>query len=324
MTTNDTNHTPNADRGPGSEHHELAAPDGAWADFRAELTAYLQGMVDADNGDHLVLELSTETLHTNVAKGLPYAQIASFGDGTMLRAEVSGDAYLAKQWRPQPADIAWWRALGWRGNDDIEPNWHTESPVEDAARLAAEVVHWLGNQFGIVHPELLSYRAWGPAAEHAALLGLTARPATPPEVMAPEHRVLVPTCADELHSMVAEVLAASMERAPEVDTDGDFVLHHLGQPVWVRVHRDQPAVEIMARVAHEVHSRRATAAELSILNRDYIWPTWYLLDRDIWQRVMVPAFPFVPSQLEMLLGAYVEAMSRTRDDLAFRVGGRVG
>lgn len=55
---------------------------------------------------------------------------------------------------------------------------------------------------------------------------------------------------------------------PTVDDDGDFVLHHLGQPVWVRVRTDQAAVEIMARVAHDVHSRRATAVEIGLLNRD--------------------------------------------------------
>ena len=88
---------------------------------------------------------------------------------------------------------------------------------------------------------------------------------------------------------------------PTVDDDGDFVLHHLGQPVWVRVRTDQPAVEIMARVAHDVHSRRATAVEIGLLNRDNLWVRWTLRERTVWQTLLLPASPFVPSHLDEML-----------------------
>ena len=101
------------------------------------------------------------------------------------------------------------------------------------------------------------------------------------------------------------------------------MLTHLDQPVWVRVRDDQPAVEIFARVTHGVHSRRATAAEIAVLNRRHMWTQWVLDDREVWMRLPMPALPFVPQHLVSMVDVFLEAMSQTRDDLAFRVGGRV-
>lgn len=110
---------------------------------------------------------------------------------------------------------------------------------------------------------------------------------------------------------------------PEIDQDGDVVITHLDQRVWVRVRQDQPAVEIIARVAHGVHSRRATAAEIAVLNRAHMWTIWVLSGREVWMRLPIPALPFVPAHLGTMVDLFLEAMTKTRDDLAFRVGGRV-
>ena len=119
------------------------------------------------------------------------------------------------------------------------------------------------------------------------------------------------------------LLREKYEGEPTIDDDGDFVLHHLGQPVWVRVRRDQPAVEIMARVAHDVHSRRATAVEIGLLNRDNLWVRWTLRDRAVWQTLVLPGIPFVPRHLDAMLDVFLDAMTSTRDDLAYRTGAKV-
>ncbi len=119
------------------------------------------------------------------------------------------------------------------------------------------------------------------------------------------------------------LLREKYEGEPTIDDDGDFVLHHLGQPVWVRVRDDQPAVEIMARVAHDVHSRRATAVEIGLLNRDNLWVRWTLHDRTVWQTLVLPGVPFVPSHLDAMLDLFLETMTSTRDDLAYRTGAKV-
>ena len=74
---------------------------------------------------------------------------------------------------------------------------------------------------------------------------------------------------------------------PPVDDDGDVVLMHLEQPVWIRVRPEQPAIEISARVAHDVRSRRATAVELAVLNGDNPWVKWVQRDRTVWQHLVI-------------------------------------
>ncbi len=134
---------------------------------------------------------------------------------------------------------------------------------------------------------------------------------------------LKPVDRDDLLHIVESLLREKYEGEPTTDADGDFVLHHLGQPVWVRVRGDQPAVEIMARVAHDVHSRRATAVEIGLLNRDNLWVRWTLRDRTVWQTLVLPGFPFVPSHMDAMLDLFLEAMASTRDDLAYRTGAKV-
>lgn len=108
-----------------------------------------------------------------------------------------------------------------------------------------------------------------------------------------------------------------------VDDDGDFLVRGLGFPLWVRVHSDQPAVEIFTRAVRGVHSRRATAAELAVLNRDSAWCMWKQRGRDVWQESVVHGRPYVPRHLDAMLDVFGAALKQTRDDLAFRVGGKV-
>jgi hypothetical protein len=210
-------------------------------------------------------------------------------------------------------------------------------PVELADEIANTVVQALRQHFGIPHPQLLTYQAWGPAADEAEVLGLCATgdvPIDEPTATAGsptdrEHQpvlgqlALEPADRDELLAYVASVLREKYEAETTLDEDGDFMLHHLGQPVWVRVRTDQPAVEIMARVAHGVHSRRATAVEIGILNRDSAWVRWDQRDRAVWQTLLLPGIPFVPRHLDTMLDVFLDTMASTRDDLAYRTGAKV-
>jgi hypothetical protein len=314
---------------------EMAA---SWQEFEGKLAAYLATMTDPAERDHLRIELADPDPEGDGGCP-PYAQFAAFGDGQMIRAEVSGDVYLLPQYQLDEGDHEFFRGLGWSGNlegGDIEDrNWRLVRPVASAHEIANHVTWAMRHIFGIVHPQLLSYEAWGPAADHIDVLGLCATNDIPIDegafglgsglpVQAPGVAVAVePADREELLAYVASVLREKYECEPPIDDDGDFVLHHLGQPVWVRVRGDQPAVEIMARVAHDVHSRRATAVEIGLLNRDNLWVRWTLRDRTVWQTVVLPGFPFVPSHLDAMLDLFLEAMTSTRDDLAYRTGAKV-
>lgn len=335
MTSSHTGGTP---AGSPQEGHAPEDLGEQWYALEVALGAYLSMMVDPADGDHLLIELPDPTPDAP-GECAPYAQFASFGDGAMIRAEISGDGYLHPQFQLDDAGCDYLVAAGWSGNDPDDPdtkNWYAERPVAEADDLAEEVVQALKHHFGVAHPQLLTYHAWGPASENAEMLGICAtedvplddpqapqghgcRPARPASNVA-----ITAEGRDELVEIVAGVLREKYEGEPTVDDDGDFVIQHMGEPVWVRVRHEQPAVEIMACVAYGVRSRRATAVETGLLNRDRSWSRWVLRDRAVWQTLMVPALPFVPDHLDAMLGVFCHDMAETRDDLAFRLGAKAG
>jgi hypothetical protein len=313
------------ERGADDTVDEADELGGAWERFAGALGDYLRTMVDPEEGDHLLVELPSG----DPDGCSPYAQFAGFDGGRMLRAELSGDSFLAPQHRLSEEAHRWLVGAGWAGNvvdgAPEERNWHRDVPVAEAGEVAREVVSALRDRFGTTHPELLTHRAWGPASAGVEVLGLCASEDVPLEAPDVDSAIAhLPEGRPELVALVRAVLRATYDGEPEVDEDGDFVLQHEGQPVWVRVRAEQPAVEIMTRVAHEVRSRRSTAVELSLLNRDNLWVRWTLRERTVWQTLVLPGMPFVPEHLRRMLALYLEALSETREDLVLRLGARPG
>lgn len=307
--------------------------DEQWAKLEEDLASYLSTMVDPNEDDHLILELPGPSENTGCP---PYVQFAAFGEGRMIRAEVSGNAHLTPQYQLGKEGCEFFAELGWFGNDDAEKNWCIERPVAGADEIANHVMSALRSYFGVAHPQLLTHQAWGPACAGASGLGLCSTAEVPAEEptqgLTPivtgaesvlEQVALTPGSREDLVAIVASVLREKYADEPTIDDDGDFVLHHLGQAVWVRVRHDQLAIQIMARVAHEVYSRRAAAVELGLLNRDNLWVSWALHDRTVWQTLALPGLPFVPSHLFTMLDLFLEAMTATRDDLAYRTRAKV-
>lgn len=311
----------------------------AWDEFEGLLAGYLAGMVDPEGNDHLIVELLGDE-QTGTA---PYVQFAGFGGGRVLRAEATSNCYLGAAFRLDEADEDLLRDLGFRidqageggeGGEGPTGNWYVERDVAGAPDVARLAVLVLQEVFGVAHPHLLTYQAWGPAADGVAALGLLPSSEVPTDVVPPaaearrigrrprNKAAYRPKSRERLLTLVGRVLAAKYDGEPTPDQDGDFVVEHMGQPVWVRVREDQPAVEIMARVTHDVRSRRGTAVEIGILNRDNLWVKWELRERAVWQTLVIPGFPFAPDHLDGMLDVFLGAMTATRDDLALRVGGR--
>lgn len=297
--------------------------DARWTELERALGAYLAVMTDPDEEDHLRIEL---TAGDEEEEGCaPYAQFASFGNGHMLRAEVSGNAYLAAKYAMDDNDIKWWSERGWHGHDEEEDDWYVERPIDETGGIARDVIAGLRQVFGVAHPDLLTYAAWGPASDAARALGLVATDDIPAEASAswaPLARM--PENRDDMLRMLAEVIADVLDDEPTTDGDGDFVIEHRGHTVWIGIHEEQPAVKIFTRLVADVPSRRATAVELGILNRNALWSRWVLRGRAIWQELTIPALPFVPMHVQAMIAHFIQAMDDTCDDLTLRVGGRIG
>ncbi len=296
----------------------------SWERFELRLAAYLSTMVDPQERDHLVLAVPGDG---GAGGSAPYVQFAAFGDGQLLRAEVSSNHYLAPAHHLDAQQLREFEGMGWQGFDEAASNYYLELEVADAKRLASIAVVVLGNYFHPPSPELLSVQAWGPAAAGSAILGLPETADVPADIVdsasAPLELLAVSTeDPAQLVDCVRDALREKYDRDPKTDDDGDFLFVHLDQPVWVRVCPEDLMVQVFARVVHGVRSRRQTAVEVGLLNRDYAWPKWVLGERSVWQTLLVPAQPFAPEHLNDALDAFLAAMTKTRDDLVLRTGGR--
>ncbi|NHN54667.1 hypothetical protein G9U51_02580 [Calidifontibacter sp. DB0510] len=311
-----------------NEHNSPAGPveeldiEGAWSQFTAALERYIRGMASCD--DLLLVEVPGEETPAGCR---PYLQVIARGGGKPLRAELCGNVHLLPQLRlSEERDVLLREIFGWEGNDDSSANWFADFMPERSGEIAGRLVAALRLGFAILHPQLMTYRASGPAKDNASLLGLVETADVPEEDASPPQTEAAFWAADgeQLKTRVGWVLNELCSIDPEeVDEDGDFVLPGPGQSIWVRVHGDIPAIELLAIPTYGVWSRRATAVELSLLNRSHQLVKWTLRERTVWQTLMIPALPFAPRQLSEMLEVFCTALVQTREDLALRVGGRV-
>lgn len=315
--------------GPADGHDFEQGLDVQWSNLEDALAAYLSTMVDTAQGDHLILGVPGGDESEGAA---PYVQFAAFGEGRMLRAEAVSNCYLTAPFQINPAEVEALTVIGgWQGGE--EDNFFLERPVAEADQLAEAAIFALRSVYAVPAPGLLTVQAWGPSAAGAGVLGLPLRDAStddsrhleyvePPAGWATSQVAVVPENHAELVGFIRDVLAEMFDPIPELDDDGDFVIVHRGQPVWVRARKDVPVVEIMARVAHDVRSRRATSVELGLLNRDQAWVKWTLRERSVWQTLLLPGRPFVAEHVRAMLEIFLDALGETRDDLVVRTGGR--
>lgn len=148
-----------------------------WSEFEQELAAQLARMDDDAESDLLILEVPG--FDDDAPGTAPYVQFAASDAGAALHTEVSGNAHLEPQFLLGSGACDAMRAAGWSGADEWEKNWFRDDPIRRAPQVARSVVAALRDRFGVTHPDLLTYRAWGPAADTAGHLGLCASAAVP-------------------------------------------------------------------------------------------------------------------------------------------------
>lgn len=296
--------------------NDLVASTG-WDDFEGRLATYLATMVD--NDDHLIIEVPDDDGEDGTA---PYAQFCVAGEGAW-RGEVSGNRVLAPRHRLSADQLAELAAEGIWAMPEAEdgcPNFAVEVGEEGLQDLAYLVCELLRDRFGIPHPTLMTAHGWGPAADDLDALGLTLRDELP---ASPAVGVVVrPGGVDDLREPVRQVLADFLGEDPEVDDDGDFLVSHDGVNACVVIRGDAPCVEVFRPVVRDVRSRRQAAVEANLLNRDQLWTRYVVIDRSVFQFMRVPAMPFLPEQLRVLLPEFFLAYDAVRSDLETRTGGR--
>lgn len=194
--------------------------------------------------------------------------------------------------------------------------------ADGAFALADAIVRVAREDLRLPHPQLFTARASGRgAAELAESLGLADADAPG----GPDGRTDggVRGGPDALRPVVVEAVGRMFGQEAGVDDDGDVYFTVAGTTVFVIFSPDGGLVQAWALVVRGVYSRRNTAVEVDLLNSKGMWSTWYLSGRDVFQRITLPARPLSADNIEGMLRAFAKDLEQNRDELAYRLGGKV-
>ena len=290
----------------------------AWSRFQARLADHL-----AEMGDDDTLVIDAEVADDDIDGAAPYVQFAGFGDGSMVRGEVSSNNYLAEPYALDDERVARLTDLGWHtptvgpGQPEGEGsgNFFTDLPLTEADRLAVMAVKALREVFGVAHPAFLV----------ADGLGEDPEAPVPAEGTAPVERdeplAVMPESAEHLRELVDEALTPLFGSAPRHDDDGDIPVPWGSSLVFVRVDEDVPVVQLFGFVVEGVKDLERAAFEVSVLNRDFRFIKFLLVEDRVMARVHLPAWPFVPEHLRSMLTGMSAQLDQIDEDLVARVGG---
>jgi hypothetical protein len=313
-------------RGRGKHVGELAGFDldrstaRAWSSFQARLADHIAEMTDQDT-----LVVDAEVAEKAVDGAAPYVQFAGFGEGTMVRGEVSSNAYLAEQHGLTGGQCGQLEALGWHpptvaageAEGPGSANFFVDLPLEEADRLAVMSVRALREVFGVAHPAFLVAGDLDDFSD-----------ASPPQAVersagrADEPLATVPESDEELRDLVDAALTPLFGSVPTKDDDGDIPVPWGSSLVFVRVEQDVPIVQLFSIVVEGVTDLRRAAFELNVLNRDLRFPKFVLVEDRVVAQVHLPAWPFVPEHLRTMLTGMSQRIDEIDEDLVARIGGR--
>jgi hypothetical protein len=289
----------------------------AWQRFQVALADHVVAMEEDD-----ILVVEAEAEHDGMGCA-PYVQFCAWGDDR-VRVEVSSNQYLAAEVALGPNAEATLVEMGWQApthEADDEPdegsaNFHLDVERREGDRLAAMAAAALRDVFGVPHPAFLD---WPPAEERPP-----GEACTGDEDRSAEALAVMPESHEHLRELVRAALTPSGGPALEYDDDGDIPLPLGSALLFVRVVEEAPVVEAFAFVVRGDLDRERAAYEVAVLNRDTRMVKFVLLDDAVLATLQVAAAPFTPRNLRMLVLSMANTVDRIDDDLAARVGGRLG
>ena len=329
---NDANHG-----GTPADHTDGAIEelDALWDKLQDDLATYLATMVDPDEGDHLLIELADPDPEGD-AGCAPYAQFAAFGDGRAdpgrgLRQRLPAAAVPARRGRLRVLHAAGLVRQRRRREELVHRARRSPRPTRSPPRRVGDA---------------LLLRDRPPAA--ADLPGLGAGRRRGRRAGPVRHRRRAdrraagardPTARDG-PSMGPLAVAARGPRRPAAHRRG---------ACCARSTRRSPPSTTTATSCSTTSASRSGSGSAPSSPRSRSWPgspttcaragrppsrsgcstattrgsSWTLHDRSVWQTILLPGSPFVPSHLDAMLDVFFKAMTATRDDLAYRLGAKV-
>lgn len=207
----------------------------------------------------------------------------------------------------------------------------------ESGEAAAQAMHALRQVFGVVHPAFLELNAgaerlMGPLRdlvedddqddedEEACSCPAGAHDLEP---WGEDEEPLALVCETPLELLDAarRALVASLGYLPCLDDDGDIPVPGDRAMLWVQATADEPRLELFAPMVDGVRRRGAATIEVGLLNRDQPHLKFRQVDDRIMVRAVVPALPFCPAHLRLVVDRMQTVLRESSGDLAIRCGG---
>lgn len=286
--------------------------EGSWKAFRHALTARLHGL-----GAEETLTLDVMVDEDAELASAPYVMITRDAAEGRIRAEVSGNLWLADDHRMDVEQELLLNEIGWVPPvtdapelDPAEANFTADAAPEDVDWLAVMAVRALREVFGVVHPAFVLVDGEEPDCQ----AGVTADD--------PEAELARPMSREQLVDLVDAALTPVFGHVPTKDEDGDIPVVTGQSVVFVQVHPSLPCVDLYVEVVLDVAEIARALVEVNILNRKATGPVYVLVGDRVIARQRVSADPFVPEHLREALGAALVQVDEIAGDIIERVGGR--
>ncbi|MFW6600194.1 T3SS (YopN, CesT) and YbjN peptide-binding chaperone 1 [Propionibacteriaceae bacterium Y2011] len=261
-----------------------------------------------------VFELRVAALMSTMADGGQFSLHVPCEDGTTDEFVVSATDRCATV---TIESSAW-------GSTELQFDIDGPADLAGAGSAVGEVlVEIIRDEYGLVHPALMTSSAPVALRDRIGALGLTAREAVGADHVLTDpvtnEQVRWPSTHDELYATVQAHLRDTFDTDIEPDEDGDLPIEVNGVRLWVKVAEDQPAILLLTVAVPRVRSRQQADTELNIANRDSWWVRWSRRGRMVLQELALPARPFVPSQFDGMVQVFVDAHAQTRTDMMERL-----
>ncbi|HET7683953.1 MAG TPA: hypothetical protein VFK34_09845 [Marmoricola sp.] len=294
----------------------------AWSTFHDRL---VEGVGRMRRGDRIRLEVPVAG---EVLEGdRPYVGLVA-GDDARMVAWLPANETLDPTCAMDPAAERFLASMGWerQGDGPFEVSFGRD----EASRGAALVMHALQQVFAVVHPVFLEpdaaamdvlHPGWDEAPDEEECGHDLVADDLEPWAEDEEPLGLVCESPAELRDAARRALVGSLGYVPVVDDDGDIPVAGNGALLWVEVCVDEPRLVLFSTVVAGIKRRGAATVEVGLLNRDRPYLKFRLVDDRIVVRAELPAVPFCPAQLRLLVERMQEALCSTPGDLVARCGG---
>lgn len=127
-----------------------------------------------------------------------------------------------------------------------------------------------------------------------------------------------------LTELVEDYLSMRYDGLVARDDDGDFMVEHREQPVWVRVGEDPLQVVLFTRLVTDIVDPQAAAMRVAIDNHGFAANKFALVGDAVWQSATFPARVFAMEVFGEFLDSFLAAFDIESAQLMRHGVGRTG